>query len=84
MVFGIIVYMYPFDNNRHKLPHIHAFYSDQEAVLSIPDGNVLDGNLPINRMKLLQAWMVIHQDELMADWTLAIEGQRVFSIDPLK
>jgi len=35
-------------------------------------------------MKLVQAWMEIHKDELMADWQMAVEGQKPFSIEPLK
>jgi hypothetical protein len=35
-------------------------------------------------MKLVQAWVEIHRDELMADWELAASGQEVFKIDPLK
>jgi len=30
------------------------------------------------------AWIEIHKDDLMADWTLAMNGQQVFKIDPLK
>jgi len=33
---------------------------------------------------ILQAWIEIHQEELMADWELAINGENVFKIDPLK
>lgn len=35
-------------------------------------------------MKLVQAWIEIHNDELMADWELAIMGETIFKIDPLK
>jgi hypothetical protein len=35
-------------------------------------------------MKLVQAWIEIHKDELMADWKLAVEGQSVFKIEALK
>lgn len=35
-------------------------------------------------MKLVEAWIEIHQEELMADWQLAVEGQQLFKIDPLK
>ena len=35
-------------------------------------------------MKMVQAWIVIHHDELMADWQLASEGQTPFKIDPLR
>lgn len=35
-------------------------------------------------MKLVQAWIEIHRDELMADWELAVNAQEVFKIEPLK
>jgi len=35
-------------------------------------------------MKLVQAWIEIYKDELIANWELAINGQEVFKIDPLK
>ena len=35
-------------------------------------------------MKLVQAWIEIHQEELLADWELAISGETIFKIDPLK
>jgi hypothetical protein len=35
-------------------------------------------------MKLVQAWIEIHNEELMADWALAISGETIFKIDPLK
>lgn len=72
MIYGIIVSMYYFDNQRHSMPHIHVRFQGQEVVLSIPDGDVLEGTLRRNKMKLVQAWIEIHQDELMADWELAI------------
>jgi hypothetical protein len=33
---------------------------------------------------IVQAWIEIHKDELMADWELAIDGENIFKIDPLK
>jgi len=35
-------------------------------------------------MKLVQAWIEIYKDELIANWELAINGQEVFKIEPLK
>jgi len=84
MFYGIIVLMYYFDNRKHHLPHIHAQYGEEEAVISIPDGRVLEGSLRTAKLKLVQAWIEIHQDDLMADWTLAVNGQQVFKIEPLK
>ncbi len=84
MFYGIIVSMYYFDNRRHHLPHIHVKYQEQEAVIAIPGGEVLEGELKSSKMKLAQAWIEIHQDELLADWELASQGENVFKIDPLK
>ena len=84
MFYGVIVLMYYFDDKKHHRPHVHAHYQDDEVILSIPDGEVLAGSLPRSKMKLLQAWIEIHHDELMANWTLAVNGAQVFKIDPLK
>jgi hypothetical protein len=35
-------------------------------------------------MKLVQAWIEIHQEELMKDWHLAVNGQAIFRIEPLR
>ena len=84
MFYGIIVYMYFMDNKQHHRPHIHAKYQDREVVVSIPDGDVLDGSIPNAKMKLLDAWIELHRDELMADWELTVSGQNPYRIDPLR
>ena len=84
MFYGIIVYMYYLDNKQHSLPHIHAKFQETEIVLSIPEGDILEGSIPNNKLKLLLAWIEIHRDELMANWELASKGEQVFKIDPLK
>jgi Domain of unknown function (DUF4160) len=84
MFYGIIVLMYYFDNRKHHRPHVHVQYSDEEAVISIPDGLLMEGDLRTAKLKLVQAWIEIHRDELMADWNLAVNGQQVFKIEPLK
>ncbi len=84
MFYGLIVAMYYLDTKQHKLPHIHIKYAESEAVYQIPDGNLLEGSLPANKEKLIKAWIEIHKEELMANWQLAISGNKVFTIDPLK
>ncbi len=71
MFYGIIISLYFFDNRRHKKPHIHVKYQDNEAVITIPDGKLIEGNLKSNKLKLVEAWIEIHRDEIMADWELA-------------
>lgn len=84
MFYGIIVHLYFMDNRRHKRPHIHVSYQEEEAVIALPDGEVLEGSLSSNKLKLVQAWVEIHGDELMADWELAEKGQAPYKIDPLR
>lgn len=84
MFYGILVSMYVLDTDKHHLPHIHIRYNEFKVILDIPEGNVLEGNLPPRQMKLVQAWIELHQDDLMADWHLASTGQTPFKIDPLR
>ena len=83
MFYGIIVKMYREKDGKHHLPHIHAEYSGYEAVVSL-DGEVIEGSLPKNKMKMLEVWMDIHKEELEADWNIITAGEKVFRIDPLK
>jgi hypothetical protein len=84
MFYGIIIRLYYFDDQRHHTPHIHVHYQDESAVIEIPNGQVLEGGIKGNKLKLVEAWIEIHKDELMADWELAMNGEPVFKIDPLK
>jgi len=76
--------MYALDIQKHHCPHIHVRYAEFRASIEIPTGNVLDGNLPAKQMKLVQAWIALHADELMADWELASAGETPYKIDPLR
>ncbi|MHB8260136.1 MAG: DUF4160 domain-containing protein [Bacteroidia bacterium] len=84
MFYGIVVRMFFMDNKEHKLPHIHIEYQDYTAVIGIMDGNMLAGDFPSSKLKLVLAWIEIHKDELLADWKLAVVGEPIFKIDALK
>ena len=84
MFYGILVSMYVLDTQKHPLPHIHVRYAEHKTVIEIPSGNVLEGSLPSKQMKLLQAWIALHADELMADWELAASGETPYKIEPLR
>ena len=83
MFYGIIVRMYREVGGKHNVPHIHAEYSEQEVVVTF-DGEVLEGEIPKNKFKLLLAWMEIHKEELAANWKILSEGEQFFKIEPLK
>ena len=84
MFYGIIISMYYLDNKQHNLPHIHVRYAGEKASVAIEDGRVLAGSLPTKQMKMVQAWIEIHKDELFADWELALAGEEPFRIAPLQ
>jgi hypothetical protein len=84
MFYGILVSMLYEDNVRHHLPHIHVRYAGEKAAVSIEDGIVLAGSLPSRQLKMVQAWIEIHKDELNADWELIVSGEEPFRIEPLR
>ena len=83
MFYGLVIYIY-LEKTQHHLPHIHVKYQDENAVFSLPDGRLLEGSLQSSKQKLIQAWIEIHSEELLADWGLAQSGLPVFKIEPLK
>ncbi len=84
MFYGVLILMYFYDNKKHSKPHIHAEYAEHEASISIEDGSILGGTLPSAKMKLVQAWIEIHREELLANWKLAVAGEPIFKINPLQ
>jgi hypothetical protein len=84
MFFGIIIQMYFFDTKQHHLPHFHAKYQDFSIIIAIESSEILEGELPPAKLKLVLAWLEIHREDLLADWNLAVQGQQVFQIDPLR
>lgn len=75
--------MYREIGGKHNVPHIHAEYSGEEVVVSL-DGDIIEGSIPKNKQKLVDAWIEIHREDLLANWKLLSKGQQFFRIDPLK
>ncbi len=80
MFYGILIRMFFYDTDKHNLPHIHAEYQGKTAVYSIENGEVLAGSLPSKKNKLVVAWIEIHQEDLLVDWELAVDGKKPFPI----
>ena len=75
--------MYNEKDNKHSMPHLRAKYQDQNVVIDF-DGNILEGDFPKSKLKLLEAWMEIHREDLEANWKLLSSGDGFFKIEPLK
>ncbi len=83
MFFGIIIRMYCAPSE-HNPPHIHVYFQNDKAVVNIKTCEITAGSLPKKKERLVLAWVEIHQDELIADWELASNGELPFKIEPLK
>ena len=81
--YGIIITMYFNENTSHNLPHLHANYSEFDAIFDF-NGNILDGKMPIKQTKIIEAWINIHKDELESLWKVMRDQNEFFKIDPLK
>ncbi len=65
-------------------PWLYFLNCVKVQLMSIVNGDILAGELPASKTKLVRAWIEIHKDELLADWRLAINGAELFKIAPLK
>ncbi|MGD9707644.1 MAG: DUF4160 domain-containing protein [Candidatus Delongbacteria bacterium] len=83
MFYGIIIRMYC-GKSEHNPPHFHAYYAETKGIFDIENGVMTEGNLPVKQRKLVEAWFLLHNEELEADWKLASNGELPFNIDPLK
>ena len=65
------------------LPHFHAEYNGHKAIVEIDGVRVIKGALPSKQLKLILAWCVLYQDELMQNWELSKDGKPMNRINPL-
>ncbi len=75
--YGVIIYMF---FNDHVPPHFKAKYAEYEANIQISNGALLDGDIPIGKLKLVQAWAEIHKNELMEMW----DSKNFHKVNPLQ
>lgn len=75
--YGIIIYMFL---NNYDPPYFRAQYNEFEAHIIIENGSIMDGDLPISKMKLVVAWAEIHKKELLEMW----KSKKCHTIEPLK
>lgn len=75
--YGIVIYMF---FNDHNPPHFKVKYAEFEANVLISNGSILDGDLPVSKLKLVSAWAEIHKEELSEMWF----SKNFHKIDPLQ
>ena len=78
--YGIIISMF---YKEHGIPHFHAEYGEDEAVIAIGSGDILEGDLPRRRLHMVRQWRNLHRDELLVNWDRARQRLPLNNIDPL-
>lgn len=71
--YGIAIRMF---FGEHAPPHFHAYEQDNEALISIADGEIMKGRLSPTARKLVKEWTRINQVALMANWAASRQGSR--------
>lgn len=84
--YNIVITMFYRD---HNPPHIHVYYGRRHrpewaAQIDIRDGSVMDGDIPGLALHLVREWVRLRQDELIAAWNRAVDGQPPGKIAPLR
>lgn len=81
--YRILIQMFFEKDKKHNLEHIHIRYNEYKAVYDF-EGNLIEGELPIKQKKLVEAWIIIHKEELHLLWKCIQNEGEYFKIEPLK
>ncbi len=66
------------------LPHFHAYHQDEVGIFAIDAIELIGGNLPRRQLRLVEAWVEIHQRELLDNWERLQAGHLPSKIEPLR
>ena len=62
---GVDISMYFRD---HAPPHVHAYFGDEEALITIRDGLLYEGSLPAAKLVVAQSYVQGNTEQLLARW----------------
>ena len=80
---GIVV-TFPAPAPLHAAPVLLARYGDTQAEMDIEHNRVVAGELPFRRRILVQAWIELHREELLANWHHGRRTGDYFRVEPLR
>lgn len=81
---GIMIKMNREGGAQHKAAHIHAIHAEREASYDIVTCERLAGDLKPDDEMQVKAWIVLHREDLLANWKLLNEEGQYFKIEPLR
>jgi len=79
----MIIRMQYKDDAQHHKPHVHAVCGEHQASVGL-DGELIAGSLPIKKLSVLRAWMIMRENQLYAAWNSAVKEIPFGKIDPLR
>ena len=81
---GIIVALPMPKTKKPTQPFLLAMYEGLEAGFDIAANTPIFGELPRNKQMLVNAWIELHKEELMANWHAGRLSGEFFKLDPLR
>jgi len=79
---GLSFCLYFFDNQQHKLPHLHVKYGSYELIIAIETSECIEGYLPNKQRKRAEAH-ISYREQLMQMWNKAVTGQNPGKLEDL-
>lgn len=72
---GMQFYMYSKEQGKHKLPHIHVKYQNQEVVISL-EGKILAGKIKEKMQKMAIDAILSDKESFLLKWNNMTDGEK--------
>ena len=76
---GIYFIIHP-NEQGHNKGHLHAKYQSKEVVISIPEGEVISGNIPKTKQRIASKWVIDNRNFLIKQWDEVTNGIKIPSL----
>lgn len=82
--YGVMIGFSAARSNKQQAPFVMALCDGAEAAVEVASNKLLFGQLPANKLLLVNAWVEIHREELLASWHAGRITGDYFKLDPLR
>ncbi len=82
--YGVMIGFSAARSNKQQAPFVMALCDGAEAAVEVASNKLLFGQLPANKLLLVNAWVEIHREELVANWHAGQITGEFFKLDPLR
>lgn len=82
--YGVLVAFAAAKGKKQQSPFVVAMCEGAETGIDVSTNKVIFGQIPHNKQLLVNAWIEIHKEELMASWHAGSRTGEFVKIDPLR